>query len=211
MQYPEETADFEISAAYNTALNQEKRKVTPHTSAIISGASTEIAHALEAAESILDITSSSLNTETLDDKISGPEDLSTDQNLTLEHTLSRQQTLPYTEERLAVEERDVIDRATSRPVVPFQTDDGDILVEWYATDDPANPQNWLLRKKAWVAFLICLYTFVVYCGSAIFTSNEPSLIAVFQINEIDASLDSLYMFLRMASDLSYSLHSAKSR
>ena len=28
------------------------------------------------------------------------------------------------------------------------------LVDWYATDDPANPQNWSQKKKAFVAFQI---------------------------------------------------------
>jgi DHA1 family multidrug resistance protein-like MFS transporter len=35
----------------------------------------------------------------------------------------------------------------SRPIIPDKLDDGTILVDWYRTDDPANPQNWTQSKK----------------------------------------------------------------
>lgn len=34
------------------------------------------------------------------------------------------------------------------------TSTGHILVTWYTTDDPANPQNWSSRKKGFVSCLI---------------------------------------------------------
>lgn len=43
----------------------------------------------------------------------------------------------------------------SRPIIPQRTADGTILVDWYTTDDPANPQNWRLRKKLFVSLEIC--------------------------------------------------------
>jgi MFS transporter, DHA1 family, multidrug resistance protein len=55
----------------------------------------------------------------------------------------------------------------SRPIVPEQTADGIVLVDWYTTDDPENPQNWSNRKKALVVLQIYLYTLAVYMGSAI--------------------------------------------
>jgi DHA1 family multidrug resistance protein-like MFS transporter len=42
----------------------------------------------------------------------------------------------------------------SAPIVPAVLDDGTILVDWYTTDDPENPQNWSLGKKSFVTFQI---------------------------------------------------------
>lgn len=59
------------------------------------------------------------------------------------------------------EDSDALDRAhsnvtlsekTSRPIAPTVSKDGTILVDWYSTDDPANPQNWSSWKKVFVAF-----------------------------------------------------------
>jgi DHA1 family multidrug resistance protein-like MFS transporter len=46
------------------------------------------------------------------------------------------------------------EKGPSRPVVPETLDDGTILVDWYTTDDPENPQNWSLRKKIFVTLQI---------------------------------------------------------
>lgn len=68
--------------------------------------------------------------------------------------LQRTQTLPYTNERLDIEKTLEAERTKSRPILPARTADGTILVDWYNTDDPANPQNWSQGKKAFVAFQI---------------------------------------------------------
>lgn len=34
-----------------------------------------------------------------------------------------------------------------------------ILVDWYGEDDPENPQNWSLGKRAFVIFEICFLTY----------------------------------------------------
>ena len=68
--------------------------------------------------------------------------------------LQRTATLPYTAERLAIERSLEVEKTKSRPVAPTKLEDGTILVDWYLTDDPANPQNWSQKKKAFVAFLI---------------------------------------------------------
>lgn len=66
------------------------------------------------------------------------------------------------------------ERLASIPVAitPSRLKDGTILVDWYTTDDPENPQAWTASKKAFVALQICLYTFAVYIGSAIYTASE---------------------------------------
>lgn len=52
----------------------------------------------------------------------------------------------------------------SRPIVPEKTADGTILVDWYDTNDPENPQNWSSKKKGLVVLQIYLYTLAVYIG-----------------------------------------------
>ncbi|KAL8931380.1 MAG: hypothetical protein Q9216_007220, partial [Gyalolechia sp. 2 TL-2023] len=76
----------------------------------------------------------------------------------------------------------------SVPVAPTKTADGTILVDWYTTDDPANPQNWSRGKRAFVALQICLYTFAVYSGSAIYTSSTYEIMSVFNVDATAASL-----------------------
>ncbi|CAD6570050.1 MAG: hypothetical protein ASARMPRED_003477 [Alectoria sarmentosa] len=102
--------------------------------------------------------------------------------------LLRTQTLPYTNERLEIEKKLEVERTKSRPILPARTADGTVLVDWYDTDDAANPQNWSQKKKAFVAFQITLYTFSVYMGSAIYTSSELLVMARFGVNESVASL-----------------------
>lgn len=79
-------------------------------------------------------------------------------------------------------------------MVPVKTADGNILVDWYTTDDPANPQNWSNGKRALISIIICLYTFVVYTGSAIYTSSIEGVIHKWGLRPVDASLPlSLYV------------------
>lgn len=47
-----------------------------------------------------------------------------------------------------------LERGPTRPIIPEKLDDGTILVDWYDSDDPENPQNWSSRKKYFVAFQI---------------------------------------------------------
>ena len=114
--------------------------------------------------------------------------------LQMSRSKSRSDTVPYTEERLEVENELAIERTKSKPIVPAKTSDGIILVDWYTTDDPANPQNWSNGKRFFVALIICIYTFVVYTGSAIYTSSELGVIAKFGVSAEAASLPlSLYV------------------
>jgi DHA1 family multidrug resistance protein-like MFS transporter len=102
--------------------------------------------------------------------------------------ISREQTLPYSVERFQIEREEDELRATSTIIQPKKTADGVILVDWYRTDDPANPQNWGSWKKAYVGFLIFAYTFAVYAGSAIYTSSEPGVMEKFGVGQSKASL-----------------------
>ncbi|OJJ42251.1 hypothetical protein ASPZODRAFT_137397 [Penicilliopsis zonata CBS 506.65] len=95
----------------------------------------------------------------------------------------------------AGEEQDItIKRTYSMPIVPQRTKEGAILVDWYYTDDAENPHNWSNVKRALLATIICLYTFVVYTTSAIYTSSEQAIMAKFGVSELLATLGlSLYV------------------
>lgn len=102
--------------------------------------------------------------------------------------LQRQSTLPYTPERLAADQAMQLERTQSKPITPARTADGVILVDWYTTDDLDNPQNWSQAKKAWTAFLIDMYTFVVYASSSIYISSQLLIMERFGVQEFKASL-----------------------
>ncbi|KAE8446636.1 hypothetical protein EG329_011829 [Mollisiaceae sp. DMI_Dod_QoI] len=63
-----------------------------------------------------------------------------------------------------------------------------ILMDWYGEEDVDNPLNWPMRKKLFTTFVICLYTFVVYCGSAIFVPSFGFLMYRFDVSEVVSSL-----------------------
>jgi len=84
-------------------------------------------------------------------------------------------------------EQSVLDEP-SKAIVPTVTSDGTVLVDWYSADDPANPQNWSFRKKCFIAFQICIYTFAVYIGSAIYTPSQNAVTQVFGVSITAASL-----------------------
>lgn len=46
------------------------------------------------------------------------------------------------------------ERRSNSPIRPEKLADGTILVDWYTTDDPANPQNWTFWKKTLVSMQI---------------------------------------------------------
>ena len=102
--------------------------------------------------------------------------------------LHRIETMPYTNERLELDRVATIERAKSHPIVPTKTADGTILVDWYTTDDPANPQNWSQKKKFSVALLIDTYTFVVYCSSSLYVSSHHLIMQRFGVGDFKASL-----------------------
>ncbi|KAG0649458.1 Caffeine resistance 5 [Hyphodiscus hymeniophilus] len=65
---------------------------------------------------------------------------------------------------------------------------GTILVDWYSEDDPANPYNWSDLRRGLLALIICLYTFVVYLSSAIYTSSTEGVMEKFGVSNLKATL-----------------------
>ncbi|KAH8705658.1 major facilitator superfamily domain-containing protein [Talaromyces proteolyticus] len=102
--------------------------------------------------------------------------------------------LPFTEARLEADEQHEIEKVKSIPIVPKKTKDGAVLVDWYYTNDEENPHNWSNKKRAFLATLICLYTFVVYTTSAIYTSSVVGVMQQFNVSDLLATLGlSLYV------------------
>jgi len=62
------------------------------------------------------------------------------------------------------------------------------LVTWYGPNDTANPQNWSLFKKCCVTAEMCILTFSVYIGSAIYSPGYESLNRDFGISSVVATL-----------------------
>ncbi|KAJ5862837.1 hypothetical protein N7455_006905 [Penicillium solitum] len=122
-----------------------------------------------------------------------------DSNRSPEHSepLSRastQTSMQFTEARLEADEQHEIEKVKSIPIAPRKTKDGSILVDWYYTDDSENPHNWSNRKRALVTTMICLYTFVVYTTSAIYTSSTEGVMKEFGVSTLVATLGlSLYV------------------
>jgi len=114
--------------------------------------------------------------------------------VTLTRTTTRDSTRQWTEERQRAEEEGAMERIQSNVIVPTKTADGVILVDWYTTDDPANPQNWSLGKKIYITALILLYTFAVYVSSSIYTTAQVQVMAQWKLNYAQGStILSLYV------------------
>ncbi|KAH7378384.1 major facilitator superfamily domain-containing protein [Phaeosphaeria sp. MPI-PUGE-AT-0046c] len=200
LQYPEERADFQIPAAY-----------TRHTRPLpkrLSTSSTDVAPEIESEgpaveevvypdpETVLEKAES-----TSDDDLT---DLEKVQTARTSHTARTQISRVGTRTALqkSISRADLeqqfslasIERGPSRPIEPETLDDGTILVDWYATDDPANPQNFSFGKKAVVLFQILMYTMGVYMGSAIYSPSIPGVMERFGV-EIGAASLGLSMYV----------------
>lgn len=160
-KYPEEEPDFQLPPQYVEAMNPSvvERKSRPASSASTS------------------------TTESPTD-IEGRDAPETDA-AARDHQLEKLETAPVETKH---HDDHVMQRTKSIPIAPVKTNEGIILVDFYATDDPSNPQNWSPGTKLWVAVVICLYTFVVYCGSAIYVSSSEGVMRRFGVNHIEASL-----------------------
>lgn len=100
----------------------------------------------------------------------------------------------FTESRLEAEQIHNLEKSQSTPITPRKTKDGAVLVDWYVTDDVSDPHNWSNRRRMAITIIICLYTFVVYTSSAIYTSSTQGIMEQFNVGGIKASLGlSLYV------------------
>jgi DHA1 family multidrug resistance protein-like MFS transporter len=205
LQYPEERPDFELPATYNALLNTTSTKGSVPTRTSLDEKprpkpSRQTTHTSQSSESSDSETPNPVQNGVVNDLEKaqtaerGPYEGDNEAAVTLTRTKSRLETVPWTEDRLEVEAELALERTQTKPILPQKTSDGNILVDWYTTDDAENPQNWSDSKRFIVSLIICAYTFIVYTGSAIYTSSELGVIAKFGISPENASLPlSLYV------------------
>ena len=82
---------------------------------------------------------------------------------------------------------DLVNTLSNTRVDPEKGRDADI-VDWYGPDDQENPLNWGTFKKIWVTFEICLLTFSVYIGSAIYSAGILDVSETFGVSRVAATL-----------------------
>jgi DHA1 family multidrug resistance protein-like MFS transporter len=81
-------------------------------------------------------------------------------------------------------------------------DEKTILVEWYPEHDEENPHNWSQLKKAFILFVIGIYSFIVYMAAPIYTPSENAFIEEFGVNNAEAALGlALYVYVKRLDSL----------
>lgn len=127
--------------------------------------------------------------------------------VSVQRTRTREETLPFTQARLEADALQEVQRTQSLQVVPrlvrtrtqkdvaggggggaVAGETSAIVVDWYTTDDRANPFNWTTRRRTFVAFIIWLYTFVVYMSSAIYINSTAGVMESFGVGPTKAAL-----------------------
>ena len=163
LRYPEELPEYELPIQYRTLLRGEENSKQHYPQP-----STHAPGLLEKDEIETPRRSGVLTDDSTD--------LEAVEQVT---TVTSVRTAPYSNERMRAEQ--ALARTKSLPIAPQQTSDGIILVDWYTTEDPANPQNWSKFKKGFIVFLICFYTWTVYCAGPIYAPSEVGVVVDFGI------------------------------
>ncbi|KAL6913279.1 hypothetical protein ACHAPO_003045 [Fusarium lateritium] len=192
LQYPEEKPDFKLPEAWDMVINNPNAIIDENSTANNNGPLTGTALASSASSTVA---------ATEDPKAKGETDKETEDveradsvPVRLHRSRSPQETQAYTIDRLEADEEHDVEKVKSIPVVPKRTKDGHILVDWYYSDDNENPHNWTNNRRLGVALIICLYTFVVYTSSAIYTSSTEGVMRAFGVSQLKATLGlSLYV------------------
>ncbi|CEI68860.1 Caffeine resistance protein 5 [Fusarium venenatum] len=192
LQYPEEKPDFKLPEAWDTVINNPNAIIDENSTTNNNGPLTGTALASSASSTVA---------ATEDPKAKGETDKETEDveradsvPVRLHRSRSPQETQAYTIDRLEADEEHDVEKVKSIPVVPKRTKDGHILVDWYYSDDNENPHNWTNNRRLGVALIICLYTFVVYTSSAIYTSSTEGVMRTFGVSQLKATLGlSLYV------------------
>ncbi|KAL3424927.1 major facilitator superfamily transporter [Phlyctema vagabunda] len=109
-----------------------------------------------------------------------------DEDESSKKTQTPQRTNTDTEKGAAGADANSSRRATRQQLSTSQ--DGTIVVDWYSADDPENPQNWTVKRKAFVLLCIASYSFVVYMGAPIYTPSIDEFKEEFNVDSAYASL-----------------------
>ena len=190
--YPEELSDFQCPSCYDGRGKESDGNLsTADTPQVASPNATEEkedpldSRELRQTATAADLESQSTNT-TMDRTISKAMTRPEMQKVTTRADLDQAYTNATRQETLKSQ--------PTKPIIPEKTSDGTILVDWYTTDDPENPQNWTQKKKTLVVCQIYFYTLAVYIGSAIITPSQPYIEERFGVTPEVASMGlSLYV------------------
>ncbi|KAF5535946.1 cycloheximide resistance [Fusarium napiforme] len=190
LQYPEEKPDFKLPESWVAVINNPDAIIeesSPNDNTVLTGtALASSASSTVAAEEDPKLKGenekSDKNNENDDIERADP------QPMRLHRSRSPQETQAYTVDRLEADEEHDVEKVKSIPVVPKRTKDGSILVDWYFSDDNENPHNWTNNRRLGVSLIICLYTFVVYTSSAIYTSSTEGVMRAFGVSQLKATL-----------------------
>lgn len=106
----------------------------------------------------------------------------------LHSVFTRTSTRPYTRERFDIEQQLAAEKTKSIMIAPTKTSDGTILVDWYTTDDPANPQNWPASRKFAILLQLAAYSLAVYGASSMYVPGEQGVMERFHVGPIPAAL-----------------------
>lgn len=201
LKYPEELDGFQCPHSYDKKEGESTGPADTSTTLTAPVHASDIEKTtgedLEKVETALDLEKVQSRIAEAPSTSSANSDLEPKESATPSN-LQRIRTLPYTQERLAEDIEAHRTHTAAHAFAPIKTADGLILVDWYASDDPENPQNWSQAKKAWTAFLVCAYTFVVYASSSIYVSSEALIMERFGVGEFKASLGlALYVLGRL--------------
>jgi MFS transporter, DHA1 family, multidrug resistance protein len=158
LQYPEERPDFVLPPEYSRALNSSLPEKGPPSSDEVDSISNL---GIDDVESL---------------------------NIIRTTSIIQPNSQAWTAERFQAERQLYLQRTKSIPITPQKTQDGVILVDWYTTDDAANPYNWSRVKRAFVVFVLCSYTFVVYIGSSIYVPAHDAVMERFGVSAAAASV-----------------------
>ncbi|KAF2029004.1 benomyl/methotrexate resistance protein [Setomelanomma holmii] len=200
--YPEERPDFEIPVSYNRHARPLPKRASTSTTEATPGIEPEGPPGEKVVypdpETILE--NEKGDTASEDEQT----ELEKIQTARTQHTIRTQISRVGTRTALqkSISRADLeqqfslasVERGPSRPIAPEILDDGTILVDWYATDDLENPQNWAFGKKAVVLLQILMYTMGVYMGSAIYSPSIPGVMERFGV-EIGAASLGLSMYV----------------
>lgn len=193
LQYPEEKPGFQLPDVYRAIVEEKFAGSAGSSSSAFTSTGTSSSRP---GSSKTTIPARDANNEKISLERDSVDDDEAQAAGSLTRMKSRTAATPYTGERVEAEHDHelALEKTKSTPIAPVRTSDGHILVDWYTTDDPANPQNWSNTKRGFISMILCLYTFAVYTGSAIYSSSTEGVIQEFGVSATDASLPlSLYV------------------
>ncbi|KAK5109708.1 hypothetical protein LTR85_002286 [Meristemomyces frigidus] len=180
LQYPEEKANFSW-APLDQILAQGNEKVSTRNSTPPPHHTSYTPHGVD---------KEAIPEDKFDDaaSVATDADIEHSDEVPIARTLTRTSTKPYTPERFDIEQALQAEQTKSIVLAPTRTADGTILVDWYTTDDPANPQNWPRAKKSFVLLQLCLYSLAAYGGSSMYVSGEQGVMDAFNVGPTPAAL-----------------------